>query len=122
MTVWTSTSADRCRTTSPSRGVIVSWSRVADMPRRQVHPGWQLRRNPFHLQLQRQPRPSTCSPPTGAGLPVRRLLRAQVVGHLAGRTPTVAQLDLVEQALLPGAKAHGFDTELWTLGRIVDTI
>jgi hypothetical protein len=53
---------------------------------------------------------------------VRRLLRAQVVGHLAGRTPTVAQLDLVEQALLPGAKAHGFDTELWTLGRIVDTI
>ena len=53
---------------------------------------------------------------------MRRLLRAQVVGHLAGRTPTVAQLDLVEQALLPGAKAHGFDTELWTLGRIADTI
>jgi hypothetical protein len=49
-------------------------------------------------------------------------LRAQVVGHLTGRTPTVAQLDLVEPALLPGAKAHGFDTELWTLGRIADTI
>ena len=39
MTVWTSTSADHCRTTSPSRGVIVSWrSRVADMPRRQATP------------------------------------------------------------------------------------
>jgi transposase len=31
-----------------------------------------------------------------------------------GRTPklSVAQLNLVEQALLRGAKAHGFDTEL----------
>jgi hypothetical protein len=77
MTVWTSTSADRCRTTSPSRGVIVSWSRVADMPRRQVHPGWQLRPNPFHLQPQRQPRVdllathgrgAACAPaPTGTG-------------------------------------------------------
>ena len=41
-----------------------------------------------------------------------------------GRTPklSAAQLDLVEQALLRGAKAHGFDTELWTLGRIAAVI
>jgi transposase len=41
-----------------------------------------------------------------------------------GRTPnlSVAQLDTVEQALLQGAKAHGFDTDLWTLGRIAEVI
>jgi transposase len=41
-----------------------------------------------------------------------------------GRTPSlsVAQLDTVEQALLQGAKAHGFDTDLWTLDRIAAVI
>ena len=41
-----------------------------------------------------------------------------------GRAPklSVAQLDLVERALLRGAKAHGFDSELWTLGRIAEVI
>jgi hypothetical protein len=59
-----------------------------------------------------QARGSACAPaPTGTGC------WASHRSH-----PTVAQLDLVEQALLPGAKAHGFDTELWTLGRIADTI
>jgi transposase len=41
-----------------------------------------------------------------------------------GRTPRVsdAQLAQAEQALLEGAKAHGFDTDLWTLDRIAEVI
>jgi transposase len=41
-----------------------------------------------------------------------------------GRTPRLsdAQLEQAEQALLEGAKAHGFDTNLWTLGRIAEVI
>jgi transposase len=41
-----------------------------------------------------------------------------------GRTPSlsVAQLEVVEQALLQGAKAHGFDTDLWTLSRVATVI
>jgi transposase len=41
-----------------------------------------------------------------------------------GRTPKLspAQLEVVEQALLQGAKAHGFDTDLWTLDRIATVI
>jgi transposase len=41
-----------------------------------------------------------------------------------GRTPKLspAQLEAVEQALLQGAKAHGFDTDLWTLTRIATVI
>jgi len=41
-----------------------------------------------------------------------------------GRTPRLgpAQLDTAEQALLQGAKAHGFDTDLWTLDRIATVI
>jgi hypothetical protein len=37
------------------------------MPRRQVHPGWLLRRNPFHLQLQRQPRRRPARHPRARG-------------------------------------------------------
>jgi len=33
-----------------------------------------------------------------------------------------AQLEQAEQALLKGAKAHGFDTDLWTLDRIAEVI
>jgi len=41
-----------------------------------------------------------------------------------GRTPnlSVAQLEVVDQALRQGAKAHGFDTDLWTLDRIAAVI
>jgi transposase len=41
-----------------------------------------------------------------------------------GRTPRVsdAQLARAEQALLEGAKAHGFDTDLWTLDRVATVI
>ena len=41
-----------------------------------------------------------------------------------GRTPRVsdAQLEQAEQALLEGAKAHGFDTDLWTLDRVATVI
>ena len=41
-----------------------------------------------------------------------------------GRTPQLsdAQLQQAEQALLEGAKAHGFDTDLWTLDRIATVI
>ncbi|HEX8858353.1 MAG TPA: winged helix-turn-helix domain-containing protein [Actinomycetes bacterium] len=41
-----------------------------------------------------------------------------------GRSPKLsdAQLEQVQQALLEGAKAHGFDTNLWTLGRIAEVI
>jgi transposase len=41
-----------------------------------------------------------------------------------GRTPRLsdAQLEQAEQALLEGAKAHGFDTDLWTLDRIAEVI
>jgi transposase len=41
-----------------------------------------------------------------------------------GRAPQVsdAQLEQAEQALLKGAKAHGFDTDLWTLDRIAEVI
>jgi transposase len=41
-----------------------------------------------------------------------------------GRTPRLsdAQLEQAEQALLEGAKAHGFDTDLWTLERIAEVI
>jgi transposase len=41
-----------------------------------------------------------------------------------GRTPRVsdAQLEQAEQALLEGAKAHGFDSDLWTLDRIAEVI
>jgi transposase len=41
-----------------------------------------------------------------------------------GRTPRVsdAQLAQAEQALLEGAKAHGFDTDLWTLDRVATVI
>jgi transposase len=41
-----------------------------------------------------------------------------------GRTPKLSpiQLERVEQQLLQGAKAQGFDTKLWTLGRIADVI
>jgi transposase len=41
-----------------------------------------------------------------------------------GRTPRLsdAQLARAEQALLEGAKAHGFDTDLWTLDRIATVI
>ena len=38
------------------------------------------------------------------------------------RNLSVAKLATVEQALLEGAKAHGFDTNLWTLGRIAEVI
>ena len=45
-------------------------------------------------------------------------------GGAPGRPPKVsdAQLAQAEQALLEGAKAHGFDTDLWTLGRIAEVI
>jgi hypothetical protein len=33
-----------------------------------------------------------------------------------------AQLQQAEQALLEGAKAHGFDTDLWTLDRVAEVI
>lgn len=41
-----------------------------------------------------------------------------------GRAPKVsdAQLAQAEQALLEGAKAHGFDTDLWTLNRVATVI
>jgi transposase len=41
-----------------------------------------------------------------------------------GRIPRVsdAQLAQAEQALLEGAKAHGFDTDLWTLDRVATVI
>jgi transposase len=41
-----------------------------------------------------------------------------------GRTPRLsdAQLEQAEQALLQGARAHGFDTDLWTLDRIAEVI
>jgi transposase len=41
-----------------------------------------------------------------------------------GRTPRVsdAQLAQAEQSLLEGAKAHGFDTDLWTLDRVAEVI
>jgi transposase len=41
-----------------------------------------------------------------------------------GRAPQVsdAHLEQAEQALLKGAKAHGFDTDLWTLDRIAEVI
>jgi len=41
-----------------------------------------------------------------------------------GRTPRLsdAQLEQAEQALLEGAKAHGFDTDLWTLDRVAAVI
>jgi transposase len=41
-----------------------------------------------------------------------------------GRTPklSAAQLEQVEQALLQGAKVHGFDTDLWTLERVAAVI
>ena len=41
-----------------------------------------------------------------------------------GRSPKLsdAQLEQVEQALLEGAKAHGFDTNLWTLSRIAEVV
>jgi transposase len=41
-----------------------------------------------------------------------------------GRTPrlSAAQLEQVEQALLEGAKAHGFDTDPWTLERVAEVI
>jgi transposase len=41
-----------------------------------------------------------------------------------GRAPSVsdAQLALAERALLEGAKAHGFDTDLWTLDRVATVI
>ena len=42
----------------------------------------------------------------------------------AGRRPKLsrAQRRQVERALLKGARAHGFDTDLWTLGRIAVVI
>lgn len=41
-----------------------------------------------------------------------------------GRPPNVPddQLAQIEQALLQGARAHGFDTDLWTLGRVARVI
>jgi transposase len=41
-----------------------------------------------------------------------------------GRAPQVsdAHLEQAEQALLKGAKAHGFDSDLWTLDRIAEVI
>jgi transposase len=41
-----------------------------------------------------------------------------------GRIPKVSdtQLAQAEQALLEGAKAHGFDTDLWTLDRVAEVI
>jgi transposase len=41
-----------------------------------------------------------------------------------GRSPRLsdAQLAQAEKALLEGAKAHGFDTDLWTLDRIATVI
>jgi len=42
----------------------------------------------------------------------------------AGRRPRLStdQLDQVEQALLAGARAHGYDTDLWTLARVAQVI
>jgi transposase len=42
----------------------------------------------------------------------------------AGRRPRLSQveLDAVDQALRKGPQAFGFDTELWTLGRIAQVI
>jgi transposase len=42
----------------------------------------------------------------------------------AGRRPRLSQaeLDAVDQALRKGPEAFGFDTELWTLGRIAQVI
>src|SRR4029453_11884982 len=41
-----------------------------------------------------------------------------------GRAPqlSAAHLEQAEQALLKGAKAHGFDSDLWTLDRIAEVI
>jgi transposase len=42
----------------------------------------------------------------------------------AGRMPRLdeAQLAEVEKALLAGARENGFDTDLWTLGRVIEVI
>jgi transposase len=42
----------------------------------------------------------------------------------SGRPPRVPddQLEAIEQALLEGALAHGFDNDLWTLGRVARVI
>jgi transposase len=42
----------------------------------------------------------------------------------AGRRPRLSadQLDQVEQALMAGARAHGYDTDLWTLARVAQVI
>jgi transposase len=42
----------------------------------------------------------------------------------AGRRPrlSAAQLDQVEQALLAGARTHGYDTDQWTLARVAQVI
>lgn len=51
--------------------------------------------------------------------------RAGLIGaDRLGRTPRLsdAQLTEVETALLAGAKANGFGTDMWTLGRIAKVI
>ena len=40
----------------------------------------------------------------------------------AGPRLSTDQLDQVEQALLAGARAHGYDTDLWTLARVAQVI
>jgi transposase len=42
----------------------------------------------------------------------------------AGRRPRLSaeQRDAISQALLEGARAHGFDTDLWTLARVATVI
>jgi transposase len=42
----------------------------------------------------------------------------------AGRRPrlSVEQREAISQALLQGARAHGFDTDLWTLARVATVV
>jgi len=40
----------------------------------------------------------------------------------ADRACPFAQLDQLEQALLAGARTHGYDTDLWTLARVAQVI
>jgi hypothetical protein len=59
-----------------------------------------------------------------APLPARRRGRLAQPGPPPGPDPrlSAAQLATVEQALLQGAQAHGFDTNLWTLERVAVVI
>jgi transposase len=81
-----------------------------------VRPGRQPSRGRPHLWGLRPGR-QRLVPPLAPGR------RASAAGR-AGRRPrlSAAELDAVEEALGKGPQAFGFDTDLWTLGRIAAVI